>query len=424
MAAGQSFDVAMIFPALHEPVTENHNVGHTYPSSELKNLLAEGPESTRNRLGELFDRAAGDAKDRIVLCGAGPLGRRTLRGLRKIGIEPLGFLDNNAKIWHNEVDGLRVFPPQEIVAAYRDSAVFVVTIFNNLAVRRQLAEMRCQHIVAFHHLYWKFAEAFLPYCSLGDIEPIFAEQAAITEADGLWADELSRDYYSSQLVWRLTLNSAILPEPCPAKDTYFPDDVLCPLKDEVFVDCGAFDGDSVRAFIERRGGEFKTIVPLEPDPQNFAALSHYVDGLDPAVRSRFVPTPMAAGSFNGVISFDSQGDMSSTVTASGTLSLKCARLDDILADFPPTYVKMDIEGAELDALEGAAWRDCRAPPRPGNLRVSQAKRSLADPAEDQIALPRLSIISPALCRRLLGAGLLRGPGKSARQAAQRKRVRL
>ena len=64
---------------------------------------------------------------------------------------------------------------------------------------------------------------------------------------------------------------------------------------------------------------------------------------------------------------------------------------------------------------GARGVIAATPPRPGNLRVSQAKRSLADPAEDQIALPRLSIISPALCRRLLGAGLLRGPGKSARQ---------
>ena len=125
----------------HHPLylSEKNHVDHSQPSPELNSLLAAGPEPVRRRLGELFDRAAGDAKDRIVLCGAGPLGRRTLQGLRKVGIEPLGFLDNNSKLWHAEVDGLHVFPPAEIVAACRESAVFVVTIFNHSAVRRQLA---------------------------------------------------------------------------------------------------------------------------------------------------------------------------------------------------------------------------------------------------------------------------------------------
>jgi FkbM family methyltransferase len=149
------------------------------------------------------------------------------------------------------------------------------------------------------------------------------------------------------------LDPACLPPPCPAQDTYFPDDLVLPREDEVFVDCGAFDGDSVRAFIARRGGVFKTALALEPDPQNFLALARYVEGLEPALRERVVPRPLAAASHNGVLSFDLHGDMSSTASSEGTVTLDCARLDDILAEHPPTYVKMDIEGAELDALEGA-----------------------------------------------------------------------
>ena len=76
----------------------NRNADQDHWPAELKSLLAEGPERIEHRLGEMFDCAAGDAKDRIVLCGAGPLGRRTLRGLRNAGIEPLGFLDNNSRV--------------------------------------------------------------------------------------------------------------------------------------------------------------------------------------------------------------------------------------------------------------------------------------------------------------------------------------
>ena len=36
------------------------------------------------------------------------------------------------------------------------------------------------------------------------------------------------------------------------------------------------------------------------------------------------------------------------------MSVPCVRLDDLLADAAPTFLKMDIEGAEPDALAGAA----------------------------------------------------------------------
>jgi len=322
-------------------------------AGELKNLLAENPAEVTRRLRALFDRAIGDAEAPIVLCGAGPLGRRTLRGLRSIGREPLTFIDNNSKLWHGQIDGLRVLPPQEAVAQYGGAAVFAVTIFNHSAVRRQLREMNCPSVVSFPSLYWKYAETFLPYGSLGDLDRIFEDRGAVLAGLDLWDDELSRQFYVSQLRWRMRLDSENLPPPCPAQDTYFPDDLVRPSADEVFVDCGAFDGDSVRAFIARRGGAFKEAVALEPDPQNFAALQRYVEGLDAGLRERIVPRPLAAASHNGVLPFDLHGDMSSAATAGGTVALDCARLDDVLADHPPTYMKMDIEGAELDALEGA-----------------------------------------------------------------------
>ena len=145
---------------------KNH-VNTIHQRTEIGSLLSQGRAAVERRLSGLFDEAAGAAKDRIVLCGAGPLGRRTLRGLRSAGIEPVGFVDNNSRLWNTEVDGLRVAAPREMVAAERDLAVFVVTIFNHSAVRRQLAEMGCRRVVSAPCLYWKFASAFLPYCSLG-----------------------------------------------------------------------------------------------------------------------------------------------------------------------------------------------------------------------------------------------------------------
>ncbi len=321
--------------------------------NDLAALLRAGPRGAAREMARRFDAVAGTAAESIVLFGCGALGRRTAIGLRAQGIEPLAFADNNPGTWNTVVEGVAVLSPQEAIARCAGTAVFVVTVFNGSKVRRQLSEGKCPRVASFAHLYWKYADTFLPCGGLGNIEPIFHESQAVAEGAELWADDLSRACYVSQLRWRLTLDSESLPKPCPAEDTYFPDDLVRPLADEVFVDCGAFDGGTLRAFIARREGAFKEAVALEPDPRNFAALSRYVEGLEPGARRRVLPRRLAVASYNGRLSFEARGDVSSSAAATGALTLDCARLDDLLADHPPTWIKMDVEGAELDALEGA-----------------------------------------------------------------------
>jgi len=73
-------------------------------SEELELLLSEDLDSVIKREREAFDELAAPFEKSIVLFGSGQLGRKALKGLREIGIEPLAFSDNNSKLWNQSID--------------------------------------------------------------------------------------------------------------------------------------------------------------------------------------------------------------------------------------------------------------------------------------------------------------------------------
>src|SRR5580704_14831234 len=96
---------------------------------QIQELLREGRAGAIHREKTAFDDAVGPLGRSLVLFGAGGIGRKTLAGLRKIGIEPLAFADNNTALWGSKVNGVPLMSPQEAASLYARSAAFVVTIW-------------------------------------------------------------------------------------------------------------------------------------------------------------------------------------------------------------------------------------------------------------------------------------------------------
>jgi FkbM family methyltransferase len=320
-------------------------------TTELETVLSADARKVTAHCGSLYDATAGQLGGRIVLFGAGFLGRRTLAGLRKKGIEPLGFADNNPQLWGTTVDGLPVVSRAEAEDLWAETATFVVTVFHGTPIREQLVNDGCPTVVPCPFLYWKHPEIFLPYGGVSRPEDTLGARDEVRRAMQLWGDGQSREVFLTQLQWRATLDYDVLPEPSPTDETYFPPEIA-EIDDEVFVDVGAFDGDSIQAFGERRNGHFAKAIAVEPDPANCEALRNRVNGLPFGSKIKIVN--VGAASKDGSLQFDATGTAASTLTAAGTTQVPCARLDDVLANETPTYLKMDIEGAELDALHGAA----------------------------------------------------------------------
>ena len=78
-----------------------------------------------------------------------------------------------------------------------------------------------------------------------------------------------------------------------------------------------------------------------------------VSALPAPVRSRIRVEQKAVGRVPGTVQFDGGGTPGSRIVETGSISVDCTTLDIAMRNLAPTIIKMDIEGAERDALLGA-----------------------------------------------------------------------
>ncbi|MGZ6142274.1 MAG: FkbM family methyltransferase, partial [Myxococcales bacterium] len=122
--------------------------------------------------------------------------------------------------------------------------------------------------------------------------------------------------------------------------------------DERFVDCGAFDGDTVRSFLGLLPRFAGRVHAFEPDAGTFARLQAFRDGLPAGVRERVEITRAGVGARRERVRFGEGGGTGSAVGA-GAVEVDIVPLDEAVAEMRPTLIKVDTEGYEPEVLEGA-----------------------------------------------------------------------
>ncbi len=161
-------------------------------------------------------------------------------------------------------------------------------------------------------------------------------------------DDISRNTFKAAVSFRQSFLSKNAPE--YSKQQYFPDGIVNLSDNEMFIDCGAFNGDTARKFIEKCGGNFEKIVCFEPDAANFAALDRAfsdderVETVHAGVWNTNTTLKFGGGKGAGLAFSNAEG---------GVVSVDVVAIDDVESCQEASFIKMDVEGAEMNALKGA-----------------------------------------------------------------------
>lgn len=210
----------------------------------------------------------------IIMFGAGSKARQVIKLLADKNIFPCEICDNN-KMLHGQkfmVGGQKTYvisPYDEIREKYKSYSILIsTTITNAMSIKDDLVKSGEQNPIYHACNFFKVDETFLSYEEVINDE----RYKRIYE---LLEDEDSKRIYVKNINSKLTGNGLALYDEMTGK-SFFDEDLLCNMETDIFVDAGAFTGDTILQFLEFSKGKYQKIYAIEPDKGNYVALQKFI----------------------------------------------------------------------------------------------------------------------------------------------------
>jgi FkbM family methyltransferase len=299
-----------------------------------------------------------DKFSKIIIYGAGNTGKEVLRVLRGLsGVEVISFMDLRASKDFS-IDGIPVFHPEEVTISdsLRKECLVIMAIFNRdvdlLPTANLLKGIGFKNVISFvqfHHFYPR--ELGNKYW-LGPIDVYKKFEDQIKEVNSLLEDDESKMIFESILKYRFTGSSELLTQPEGLDTQYFSKSIPSSEKKLRFIDGGAYNGDTLLAMMNL-GKRCEAVTSFEPDLLNFNELVDFSLQNKGKIADEINLLPCAVWSKTEYLKFNSNSTEASSVSAEGLNTILGVSIDETIPDFRPTFIKMDIEGAEIEGLLGA-----------------------------------------------------------------------
>ena len=310
-----------------------------------------------------------DCKKPIALYGMGDGAEKIMRAMQKVGRKPDAVFASDGFARHNSFCGYTVKSLSETEAELGDFLILL-----SFATEREDV-LELIYSVAERH------ELLAPDVPVVDNTELFDRDFLEKNAEKLQtvydmlADEKSKEVFADCINYKISGKIEYLRH-CETQKSEMYKTLIKPSENEVYVDLGAYNGDTVLEFLSFTDGKYKSIHALEPDRKNFQKLTKNCEDLENVFLHN-----KGAHSKNDTLFFDGRAGRNSALSQKGTTPVEVDSVDNLCFDFAPTVIKFDVEGAEKEALFGCEKTIKAYKPR---LMVSAYHKS-----EDIFELPLL-----------------------------------
>lgn len=294
-----------------------------------------------NNLPNVWKTKLKESNNPIVLFGAGAAGHFFAEKLIAWGIYPTCFCDNNLEGMDDKYD-IPIISFEVLCRDFKDAYIFTsVSDTAAEAVKTQLkiAGFMEEQLVSRIFLEDKISrEVFI-----SNLERYRSLLAKLE-------DEKSQEVVYEKLKYFLDYFDIQLSS--PQNDQYFENDIIQLGTTEVFVDGGGYTGDTLIEFVKRIQGKYKKIFSFEPDLSSFEKLSKASSDMDGVVLLN-----LGLWQNKDELLFQGNNWSQSRISKYGSKRINVVAIDDFFEEYPddiPTFIKLDIEGAEMQALRGAS----------------------------------------------------------------------
>lgn len=279
----------------------------------------------------------------IVLYGMGDGAEKILRVCKERGISVSGVFASDEFVRGQVFCGYPVRTLAQTEAVFGDIVIL-------LAFGSFLPEVmeRIISISERHTLYAPDVPLFGG--GLWDEGYLETHEDEIGKAYSLLADEQSRVTFADVLNYRLSGKLSYLSHCETEREEMYR--LLQIGAQEDYFDLGAYDGDTVREFLSFTKGHFRSVTAVEPDPKNRKKLLRKCPQF--LSDSRFALVEAGVWHEDGELHFDNAAGRNSALSPEGKILTPVLSLDSIVGERDCSFIKMDVEGAEREALLGGS----------------------------------------------------------------------
>jgi FkbM family methyltransferase len=291
---------------------------------------------------------------RVWIYGSGTFAEEIISEFENLGIVVLGVIDhlnigkhvNSSRNSYivKSLSQANLEPGSRIVLA-------VCNLYGNLTKISSTIEPGI-HVTSPVELFQLFSEQGIDsenYWLSTNFELFARSRSEIQSFREILGDEASKDLLDGILKYREHGQIIDLPRPRPLREQYLAKEYSTPPKDLRIIDLGACQGENLEEFLDA-GHSFVDGFLFEPDARNLKVLRNRLALLG---LNSLESHPLGAWSETTTLRFRASGNAAAAVSGIGDISINVIALDDFIpAEYRPNFVKMDIEGAEMEALEG------------------------------------------------------------------------